>query len=391
MSTKYEQKLNNDKSEVRTREGKKMKVAIIGSGNSGLAMAAHMSFTGNKVYLWNRSGEHIEELVEGKTVEAMGTLVGTFPLEMVTTDMGDVIREAKAVFVTTPATSHHDLARLMAPHLRDGHIVVLNPGRTFGAVDFKDELLKHGNFHQVDILETQTIIYTCRKVTPRKVNIIALKRDVLISTFAGIDLPEILRRLPDELNRFYVPAESMVETSIGNVGMIFHCAPMLLNTGWVESGHKFRYYREGISRTVADFIENIDKERQEVAKLLKHPVISAKEWLAHSYGLECTSLYECIQSNPSYGEIFAPANLNYRYIYEDIPFGLVPLESMGKDLGLSMRYTGLVIDLANALLGENFRETGRTAEKLHINYKDLMRGVRVEDIEEENKKGDEEY
>jgi opine dehydrogenase len=64
---------------------------------------------------------------------------------------------------------------------------------------------------------------------------------------------------------------------------------------------------------------------------------------------------------------------------------------MGKDLGLPMRYTGLVIDLANALLGENFRETGRTAEKLHIDYKDLMRGVRVEDIEEENKKGDEEY
>ena len=39
-------------------------------------------------------------------------------------------------------------------------------------------------------------------------------------------------------------------------------------------------------------------------------------------------------------------------------------------------------------LGENFRETGRTAEKLHFDYKDLMRGVRVEDIEEENKKGE---
>lgn len=373
------------------REGKVMKVAIIGSGNSGLAMAAHLSFTGNKIYLWNRSGENIEELVREKAVESVGVLVGTFPLEMVTTDMGKVLREAQAVFVTTPATSHHDLARLMAPHLRDGHIVVLNPGRTFGAVDFKDELFKHGNFHKVDILETQTIIYTCRKVTPRKVNIIALKRDVLISTFAGIDLQEILHRLPDELNRFYVPAESMVETSIGNVGMIFHCAPMLLNTGWVESEHPFRYYREGISKTVADFIENIDRERQNVAQLLNHPVISAKEWLAHSYGLECGSLYECIQNNPSYGEIFAPANLNYRYIYEDIPFGLVPLESMGKDLGLPMRYTGLVIDLANALLGEDFRETGRTAEKLHFDYKDFMRGVTVEDIKVENAKGDESF
>ena len=365
-----------------------MRVAIIGAGNSGLAMAAHLSFTENKVYLWNRSEDNISDLIKSKKVESIGVLVGEFQLELVTTEMEEVLACAKVVLVTTPATSHQGLARIMAPFLTDEHIVILNPGRTFGAVDFKDELFKSGNFSDVKILETQTIIYTCRKISQTEVNIIALKRDILISSFSGVDVDEILTRIPDELNKFYKKADSMVETSIGNVGMILHCAPMLLNTGWVESEYKFKYYREGISRTLASFIEKIDAERQEVARLLDHPVISAKEWLAHSYNLECETLYDCIQNNPSYEEIFAPKTLEYRYILEDIPFGLVPLESMGKDLGLSMRYTGLVIDLANALLGENFRETGRTAEKLHFDYKDLMRGVRVEDIEEENKKGE---
>jgi len=364
----------------------KMRVAIIGAGNSGLAMAAHLSFTENKVYLWNRSGENISDLIKTKKVETTGVLVGEFQLELVTTEMEEVLTNAKVVLVTTPATSHQGLARIMAPFLTDEHIVILNPGRTFGAVDFKDELFKTGNFSEVKILETQTIIYTCRKISQTKVNIIALKRDILISSFSGVDVDEILTKIPDELNKFYRKADSMVETSIGNVGMILHCAPMLLNTGWVESDYQFKYYREGISRTLASFIEKIDKERQEVAKLLNHPVVSAKEWLMHSYNIECESLYDCIQSNPSYEEIFAPRTLEYRYILEDIPFGLVPLESMGKDLGLPMTNTEIVINLANALLNRDFREIGRTAEKLHFDYKQLMKGVTVHDIEIETVK-----
>ena len=358
-----------------------MRVAIIGAGNSGLAMAAHLNFAGNKINLWNRSKDTIHELMETRKIQSTGVLVGEFDLELVTTDIEEALKDVKVVLVTTPATSHAGLARIMAPYLDESNIVILNPGRTFGAVDFKDELVKVGNYADVDILETQTIIYTCRKTSGTQVNIIALKRDVLISTFEGRNLDDILLKIPDELNRFYKKAASMVETSIGNVGMMLHCAPLLLNVGWVESDQDFMYYREGISQTIARFIETLDKERLSVAEALNHPVVSVQKWMEISYGIKCETLYECIQNNPSYASIKAPRNLNYRYIYEDIPFGLVPLESMGKDLGLDMKSTTLVIDLANSLLGEDFRVTGRTAEKLHFDYKDLMQGVHAEIFE----------
>ena len=173
----------------------------------------------------------------------------------------------------------------------------------------------------------------------------------------------------------------MVETSIGNVGMILHCAPMILNAGWVESPFTFRYYKDGISKTIAKFIEKLDEERLLVAKNLNHPVISAKEWMEISYGLVCPDLYSCIQNNPSYEQINAPKSLTYRYIYEDIPFGLVPLESMGKNLGLPMKNTELIIDMACSLLDEDFRAMGRTARQLNFDYKHLIRGVKIEDIE----------
>ena len=359
-----------------------MNVGIIGAGNSGLAMASHLSFVGHSIYLWNRSEKTIEELKRTKIVKSKGAIVGEFPLTEVTTNIQPVLEACEVILVTTPATSHRGLAKVMAPYLKEHHIVILNPGRTFGAIDFKNELINCSNTEDVKILETQTIIYTCRKTSPVDVNIIALKREVLIATFRGVDINEILERIPDELNRFYKPISSLVETSIGNVGMILHCAPMILNAGWVESSFPFRYYRDGISKTIARFAGKIDAERLMVAKCLDHPVISVKEWMQISYNLDCDDLYSCIQNNPSYDEIFTPKSLTYRYIYEDIPFGLVPLESMGINLGLPMKNTTLIIDMANSLLDEDLRAMGRTADKLNFDFTKLIKGIKVEDIEE---------
>lgn len=359
-----------------------MRVAIIGAGNSGLAMSAHLAFHGHAIHLWNRSPETIEDLSVTRIIQSEGILVGAFPVERVTTSMEEALEGVSLVFITTPATSHRELAARMAHLLTDRHLVVLNPGRTFGAVEFKDELVKSGNLEDVRILETQTIIYTCRKTSPTGVNILALKRDVLISSFEGVDMDALLARLPSELNRFYKKAESMVETSIGNVGMILHCAPMVLNTGWIESGKGFLYYKEGISPSIVRYIERMDEERVRVARELNHPVRTIKEWLEVSYNLACGDLHSCIEGNPSYSTIDAPPSLRFRYLLEDIPYGLVPLESVGKDLGFDMKHVGMVIDLAGALMDLDFRAMGRKAENLHINYRDLIQGVRAEMLEQ---------
>jgi len=45
-----------------------MNVTVLGAGNSGLAMAAHLSLYGNKVRLWNRSKENIAKIMETGTI-----------------------------------------------------------------------------------------------------------------------------------------------------------------------------------------------------------------------------------------------------------------------------------------------------------------------------------
>ena len=159
----------------------------------------------------------------------------------------------------------------------------------------------------------------------------------------------------------------MVHTSIGNVGMILHCAPLLLNSGWTESKtNVYKYYYDGITPTVSELIEKIDVERVAVSEALGHKVESTREWLIRTYHVEGNNLYECIQNNEAYKTIDAPRSLKHRYIFEDVPCGLVPLEAIGIKLGLNMGYTTLIIDLASKLMDVDFRETGRNLEFLGI-------------------------
>jgi len=45
------------------------------------------------------------------------------------------VRGADLILCPVPATAHHDIARLLAPHLSDGQVVYLPPD-TFGSVLF---------------------------------------------------------------------------------------------------------------------------------------------------------------------------------------------------------------------------------------------------------------
>ena len=342
-----------------------MKVTVIGAGNSGLAMAAHLTLYGNEVTLWNRTRTNIEELIKHPFIHVTGIVEGEAEIACVTDDLSEALIEPEIIFVTTPAFSHKALAEQMAACLTTEPLIILNPGRTFGALEFHHTFTKSNELLNPLIAETQTILYTCRKTSPTSVEIYALKNDVLISTIKGTDNLEVIAQMPTCLQDKFIPAASMIETSIGNVGMIMHCAPILLNTGWVEAAdQEFYYYREGISPTIGLFIEKMDAERLAVAEMLGQPIESAKSWMERTYQITGDSLYDVIQNNQAYETITAPASLFHRYVTEDIPTGLVPLEAVGKEIGVPMTNISIVIDLASALLDVDFRKEGRNLNEV---------------------------
>lgn len=336
----------------------KKTVFVCGAGHQGLSMAAHLALNGLEINLWNRTPENIREVIETGIIHCSGIIEGDAKISKVSSNMEDVV--ADLVMVTTPSGAHKDIARKLAPYVHKDMVIILNPGRTFGAIDFAEELKKCGINNMPQIAETQTIVYTCRKSGQNSTKIFALKNDVEIAAIRGSSIDYIMSVLPMCIRPFFKAVNSVAITSLSNIGMVLHCAPVLMNIGWIETKKApFKYYYDGISKSVADFIEKIDCERIDVARASGFKVESLKEWLCRTYNVKGNTLYECIRNNEAYKEIDAPPTINTRYIFEDVPNGLVPIETLAWNYGIKTPNITTIIDLANSVLNTDYRNQGR--------------------------------
>ena len=334
-------------------------VFVCGAGHQGLSMAAHLALNGVNVNLWNRTLKNVQKIIETGVIHCNGVVSGDAKIKNVSSNIKDVF--SNFILVTTPSNAHKNIARKLAPYVTQDTVIILNPGRTFGAIEFAEELKKNGVKELPQIAETQTIVYTCRKCDQNSTSIFALKNDVKIAAIQGSNIDYILECMPTCLKAYFSPVESVALTSFSNIGMILHCAPVMMNIGWIESDKVvFKYYYDGISKSIARFLEKIDIERLMVAKASGYDVESVKQWLKRTYQVKGSNLYECIRNNEAYREIDAPPTLNSRYIFEDVPNGLVPIETLGKEFGVMTPNVTTIIDLACSVMNTDYRALGRT-------------------------------
>ena len=342
-----------------------MKITIIGAGNGGLAIASHLALKGHSVNLFSIFKEELEPIISKGGIELEGVEEGFAILNKVTANIKLAIDGAELIMIVTPATAHAKIARDCASYLKGNQVVILNPGRTGGALEFDKVLTEEKIKNKPIIGEAQTLIYACRKINPTKVIIFGVKKSLSVASFPAKNIEKLIKVLNKAYTQF-VPAANVLETSLNNIGAIFHPAPIILNSARIESGEKFDYYHEGITPVVATVLENIDGERLEVAKALKVKVQSAIDFLKDSYGVEADSLYQAIQNNMAYKGVKAPTVINVRYLTEDIPMSLVPIASIGHQLGVPTPNIDSIIKIGSTMLNTDFRKLGRTVDKLGL-------------------------
>lgn len=342
-------------------------VAIIGAGNGGSAIAAYLASQGVKIHLCDLFPQYLEGIQAAGGIDL--TLDGKtshYPLEMVTGDVPEAIRGVHLIMVVTPSFTHKMIAEACYSALTDGQVVVLNPGRTGGALEFQNTIRSKGCTANITTAETQTLIYSCRKTGPASVEIYGVKKEVELGAFPSSQTQRVLDLLQGYYPQF-TPAQNCLETSLSNIGALFHPAPVLLNIGRIESDPKgYRYYWDGISPSVAVLVKAIDKERMAVAQAYGVRILSAEEWLRQSYDTYGDNLYDLIQHNQAYGDIMAPTTIEARYVTEDVPMSLVPISELGKAAGIFTPTIDSVIQLTSTIYKRDFRAEGRCAKNLGI-------------------------
>src|SRR5690606_33889788 len=116
-------------------------------------------------------------------IKLSGLCNGFGKLNTVTNRIELAIQDTDLIMVVTAAVAHRFLARKMAPYLRDGQVIILNPGRTGGALEFYNELLKHNCQADIAIAETQTFLFASRIIGPAEARIYGIKEKVFIASF----------------------------------------------------------------------------------------------------------------------------------------------------------------------------------------------------------------
>jgi opine dehydrogenase len=340
-------------------------VAILGAGNGAHAMAGHLALKGFTVRLYNKFEEEIVHMRDRSGVTVEGAVEGFGRLELVTTDIASVLEGACAIMVVVPAFVHRFIAEVCAPHLQDGQVVILNPGRTGGALEFANVLREKGVTAQVKVAEAQTLIYACRITGPAQVRINSIKRQVPVAAFPATDTDAVLSVARQVFPEF-VPATNVLETGFSNIGAIFHPSTTLFNVSRIEAGEEFEFY-SSITPRVAGFLEAMDGERVATAKAYGVEVDSARDWLAKAYeGTRGDNLYERLQSCAAYQGIKGPKSMKVRYIIEDVPTGLVPIASFAQTAGIATPASRSIVDMACVMYGRDFWAEGRNMENLGL-------------------------
>lgn len=347
-------------------KGKKAVWCVAGAGNGGLSMAGHLGLMGFEVRLFNRTDEHLNAVRWYGGVDLEGAVEGFGPVHLATSSVQTAVEGADVVMIVTPSTAHFSLASAMAPYLHDGQIIVLNPGRTGGALEFHAVLKREAVHARPVIVEAQTFIYASRMINRHRGHIYRVKNGVPASALPSHMTPDALGVLNQAFPEF-TAGSNVLATSLENIGAVFHPALTLLNAGWIESsGGNFEYYLQGISPAVARVLQKIDDERLAVARALGIRTVSAREWLYLTYDSPGEDLCSAIKATTSYAGIKAPSTINHRYIWEDVPMSLVPMSSMGGMLGISTPTIDMVISLAEIMNCTDYRAGGRTVETLGI-------------------------
>jgi opine dehydrogenase len=122
---------------------------------------------------------------------------------------------------------------------------------------------------------------------------------------------------------------------------------------------------------VARVIEAVDRERRTLCEALG---FSSGSFLDFFYQAGSTteeayrsgSVYRALQESEPNRFIRAPEDLTYRFLSEDIPFGLVPMACIGEMLNVSTPTIRSLIDLASLINRTDYRRTGWTPERMGL-------------------------
>jgi len=344
------------------------RLVIIGAGNGGKTAAADLTLQGKRVRLFDfpEFARNVEELKDSRTLTATGAVNGRAVIEMVTTNLAEAMDGADTVMVCTQALAHERVARELAPFLRHGHLLILNPGSTGGALHFAHVFRTIGLKDPPTIVETSTLTYGCR-ARGASIHVSVKAKRVLYGVLPGRAAATVGPEL-EALYPGFVRGESVLEAGLNNGNPVIHPPITILNAARIEKeGPAMRYYADGVSPAVARMIQKLDEERMAILSALGYPAQPEPVTCVEQGYAESEDYFECYGKGSGFVEFTSPDTLDHRYFHEDIGMGLMMLCSLGELLRVPTPTCRAFVQMGETVSGVPYSTKGkRTLQALGL-------------------------
>lgn len=345
-----------------------MRITIIGAGHAGTTVAADLSLKGHDVTILKTSNklhnEHFEVLSRTGYVTILENETEKVAKIATTTDVSSAIPERDLIIIYIQTNYHEELIKRISPYLEDGQTVLIEPGY-LSTCYFIQNCKKN-----ITVVEAESSPIDCRIIAPGKVSV--LFRNVInpVGVFPKSH-QDIAEKVLSKLGFPFEFVDSVIEAALHNPNLIVHTVGAVFSTPRIEytiqHGGEYSMYREVFTPHVWNLVEALDKEKMDVLERIGCRRLPYVEACKHRNSLDTTrNALEVFFDYANNSSPYGPDIPDSRYVTEDVPQGLVLLESLGQVLNVATPVCSALIDCASALLKRRFRDEGRTVEKLGL-------------------------
>lgn len=350
-----------------------MNIGVLGSGNGGTALASELSRKGFNVIM-----SDLPDFFENiRVIQRQGgvyfkTDKKEFAEVEAVEQIHEVFDKSEFVFITAPAYGIKPFARECKKYIKKGHKILLFPGSVGGALEFKKELGIDYADEDIVIAETSTLPYAARLIEPGYVAVYLYVKRFVLAALPSNKTREIMDFVKN-LWTAAVEGRNVMETSLACGNPVIHPPITLLNTGLIQrTKGSFRFYADGVTEGVGNLIKAMDEERLALGRALDLDLLSEPEQGVKQGYMNKNDYWEGYSKSEAFKNIMAPPSLDYRFILEDVAYGLVFWSSLGRLLGVETPVIDAVIKIASVVTGRDFeKEAKRTVTNLGVT-KDVL-------------------
>lgn len=335
------------------------KIAVVGAGGTGHALAAILASRGCEVFLTDSEAylPILEQTAASPTIRFSGTINGCGTVSMATADTEAALSKADVIVCCTISNRDEETARRIAPYVNESRPVLIGAGNG-------GSLIYHRVFETLGkknilVAETGGNFFPCRMTAPGQIVIGLPLSPRQVAAFPPENTENAVNAFLDVWE--LTPAKCIPAAMFNGPNLISHLGAVLLNVGAIEkSGGHFNLFTDGITPSIINLTDDLWAEKKAVLDV---------------FGVESTppvrKMFEGIldsdnQSYQYFRMMDGPDTLENRYITEDVPILTSFFVSLAKGLGVRVPLFESMVRLISAAARRDFYAEGRTLENLGL-------------------------